>query len=271
MFLRPLSGILIALLVALMPSGRSAAEPPSPAPDGCKKLDDAFRRTELPARAQIEILVAAGKLIPHGWRDTYEEMALEIVRCAGDHAHVELFPITDAGATLSALFTGAVPGPEPNDTNQFRINADRERFVGLASARVRQVVSSGRDYVGFDPVGTLYAAGDSLRQAQGASKLVVIVIGNGWQQTKLVNLFRYNDNPAVHAAEVVRQLRDSGSMPRLNGADVVFAGVTPGDRHLKMGSIEIRGLCKFWEDVIRAGGGTLQGCKSALPGIAAPF
>jgi hypothetical protein len=243
------------------------------APDGCDKLAAAFRESELRPGGHIEILLAAGNTVPPELRSTYEEMATETLKCIGDNSHVEIIPITDEGVAVAPAFSGIMPGAQPNDTNPIRIRIEREQFVKLAAAKVHEIVNAQRNYTGFDPLGTLYAAGDSLRQAQSGAKLLVLLIGNGWQQTKPVNLYRYHDNPAMHSAEIVNMLRTARTLPKLYGSDVVVAGVTRGNPRMKMADREIAGLCRFWEEIIHASGGTMltQYCKVTLPGLTAPY
>ncbi len=97
------------------------------------------------------------------------------------------------------------------------------------------------------------------------------MIGNGWQQTDHVNLFRYRDNPANHANDVIRKIKADGTLPNLAGTDVVIAGITRGDRRLKVGAAQLKGLCRFWGSVIKAGNGTMTLCNSVLPGMVAPL
>src|SRR6202035_5336612 len=110
--------------------------------------------------------------------------------CAGPGTRIELLPITDTGMGRPPAFTASVPTPPPNNTNPLRLQMERDEFVKAGGATIDSIVAPQRTYGGFDPLGTLHAAGDSLHRAATSSKLVVIIIGNGWQQTKSVNIFR---------------------------------------------------------------------------------
>jgi hypothetical protein len=234
-------------------------------------LDPDFVQTEFPPRARIEIAMAAGNTAPADRRATYTAMARSIFDCAGEGTRIELLPITDSAVGVAPVFGGFVAAPRPGDTNQLRIELERREFSKTGEDAVESVLSSNRMLNGSDPLGALHAAGEALHRGRPPSKLVVVVIGNGWQQTHAVNLFRYRDNPAVHADAVIRQLRMDGTLPDLSHVDVLFVGITYGDRNLAMGNAEFAGLCQFWRSITTASGGTMVHCGRVLPGMTAPF
>jgi hypothetical protein len=90
---------------------------------------------------------------------------------------------------------------------------------------------------------------------------------NGWQQTKTLNLFSYQRDPAASTAAAVRSLRASGALPDLGGSEVVIVGLTAGASSMQISDAQLAGLCRFWRGVVEAGGGTLKLCAPALPGI----
>jgi hypothetical protein len=224
----------------------------------------------LPPGARVELLVAAGNTIPAGYWPRYREAASAILACAGDGAVVELLPITDSGASVSPLFVATAPTPPPDLNNPLRLRLEREQFLKHSIPAIETLYTTTTKFGGFDPLGTLQVAGESLHHGS-AGKLVVVMIGNGWQQTDHVNLFRWGDNPANHADDVVRRLKSDGTLPNLATTDVVITGLTRGDLRLKMGSAEITGLCTFWGKVVQAGHGKVVWCKAFLPGMTAPL
>jgi len=218
----------------------------------------------LPAGARIELLVAASNTIPANLWPRYKEYATSILACAGDGTVIEVVPITDSGAGISPLLVATAPTPGPN---QLRSRLERDAFVKHGVAAIESLYTTSDTFTGFDPLGTLQLAGDSLHHGTWPGKLIVVMIGNGWQQTERINLFRWRDNPANHADDIIRQLKDQGTLPNLAGADVVITGLTRGDPRMKIGSAEYTGMRTFWKKVILAGHGKLVWDESYLPGI----
>jgi hypothetical protein len=198
-------------------------------------------------------------------------MAAAVMACVADNTRVELYPITDVGVGRPPFFVATAPGATATNTSWLRIQVERDQFVTAAAAAADSVVNTRRTYDGFDPLGTLFAAGEALHRGSTSAKQIVIVIGNGWQQSKRVNLFRYNDVASKHADEVIQQLRGDQILPNLAGTDVAFAGVVRGDKRMKVGDREIVGLRIFWDRIVRASGGTLVSFDPVLPGFTAPL
>jgi hypothetical protein len=250
-------------------AARAQSEPPGTAVT-CKP-DWSTIKGWLPPGARIELLVAAGNTIPLRLWPSYREAALSVIACAGDGSAIELLPITDNGATVAPLFVTTAPTPTPGLDNPTRERLLREAFVKSSVAAVDSLNTTTTKFGGFDPLGALQLAGASLHHGTPGSKLVVVMIGNGWQQTDRINLFRWRDNPAKHADDVIRQLKNDRTLPNLAGADVVIAGLTRGDPKLKMGAAEYAGLQTFWERIIAASHGHLVCNQAYLPGMTAPL
>jgi hypothetical protein len=266
-------GLAAALGVPLSSDpARAQSEPPGSAVT-CKS-DWSTIKGWLPPGARIELLVAAGNTIPSLpvklW-PSYREAALSVIACAGDGSAIELLPITDNGATVAPLLVTSAPTPTPGLDNPTRERLLREAFVKSSVTAVDSLNATTTKFAGFDPLGALQLAGESLHHGAPGAKLVVVMIGNGWQQTDRINLFRWRDNPAKHADDVIRQLKNDRTLPNLAGADVVIAGLTRGDPKLKMGAAEFAGLRTFWERIIAASRGHLVWNQAYLPGMTAPL
>jgi len=230
-------------------------------------LDGDFWAAHVAPAARVEVLLAAANTVPVPQRPLYARMATAAVDCAPAGARVDLYPITDVGVGRAPVFSALAPNPTSNELLNQR---EREGFVATGRARVDDVIGARRTFEGSDPLGTLYAAGEAIHRAPPRGRVLVIVIANGWQQTREVNLFRYNDDPSKHAGEVVTRLRADGAMPDLRGTDVAFAGVTRGDSRMKMGYREVIGLRRFWEAIVRAAGGAVVSFDEVLPGLVTP-
>ena len=214
------------------------------------------------------MLVAAGPTIPGGRWPAYRSMARAVAGCAAAGTSVTLRPITDRSMTELPLFSGTIPEPTgQNGVNPLRYATDLRAFANRESAAVDRLPEVGKDAAGSDPLGALSAAGQSLRLRTDGSKHLVIAIFNGWQQTRALNLFSYQHDPAGSTAPAVRVLRASGALPDLGGSDVVIVGLTPGVTSMQASDAQLAGLCRFWRGVVEAGGGTLKLCAAALPGI----
>ncbi len=231
-------------------------------------LDADFWTAHVGPAARTEVLLAAANTVPLPERPLYAHMATAAIDCAPAGARIDLYPITDAGVGRGPVFSAVVPSATSNELLNQR---EREAFVASGRARVEDVIDARRTYDGSDPIGTLYAVGEAIHRGPQRGRVLVVVIANGWQQTREVNLFRYNDDPSKHAEEVVRRLRDDTALPDLHGVDVAFAGVTRGEAHMKMGYREVIGLRRFWERLVRAAGGTVVSFDSVLPGLVTPL
>jgi hypothetical protein len=248
---------------------RAQSEPPSGV--SCKPEWSTIKGW-LPPGARIQLLIAAGNTIPASpvklW-PSYREAALSIFACAGEGSSIELLPITDNGASVAPLFVTTAPTPTPGLTNPLRERLEREQFVSRSVAAIESLNTTTTKFSGFDPLGALQLAGESLHHGASGGKLVIVMIGNGWQQTDRINLFRWRDNPANHAGDVIGRLKADRTLPNLAGIDIVIAGLTRGDPRLKMGPAEFMGLRTFWERVIAASHGHLLWDQAYLPGMTA--
>jgi hypothetical protein len=259
---------LAALLVAAPLAGCDGGQSASAATVGGGRCASRWLAQELPAGSGVELLVAAGPTIPGGRWPAYRAMATAVAACAGAGTEVALRPITDRAWTELPLFSGTVPEESgQNAVNPLRYHAELGGFVKRESAAVDRLLGVGKDAAGSDPLGSLAAAGQSLRLRTTDSKHVVIAVFNGWQQTKTLNLFSYQRDPAASTAAAVRSLRASGALPDLGGSEVVIVGLTAGASSMQISDAQLAGLCRFWRGVVEAGGGTLKLCAPALPGI----
>ncbi len=251
-------------------AGCESGQQASAATGGGTRCVSSWLAKELPAGSAVELLVAAGPTIPAGRWPAYRAMATAVAACAGAGSELALRPITDRAWTELPLFDGTVPDATgQNAVNPLRYHAELSGFVKRESAAVDRLLGVGKDASGSDPLGSLAAAGQSLRLRPTDSKHIVVAVFNGWQQTKTLNLFSYQHDPAASTAAAVRSLRASGALPDLAGSTVVIVGLTAGATSMQTSDAQLAGLCRFWRGVIEAGGGTLELCAPALPGIAA--
>jgi hypothetical protein len=227
--------------------------------------------TDLPAGAHVELLLAAGNTVPDNRRSLYASMALAVFACAGSGSHIDLLPITDSGVGIAPVFTAKAPIVDSHSV-PLQVEKERRMFLEGADLAIKGVLNAKSPYNQSDPLGTLYAAGEALHRAQGNEKRVAIVIGNGWQQTKRINVFAYHSNPANRADNVIEELRAQHALPNLAGTDVIFSGFAPGSPQIGMTHIEMVGLCDFWKKIVHAShGSTPLPCEQALPGISNPL
>jgi hypothetical protein len=266
--LRQTSGVAAALLGLASLAGCGPQSAGAAERDGTRKCPSAWLGAQLPAGASVELLVAAGPTIPAGrWR-AYRAMATAVAGCAGPGTAITLRPITDRSLTELPLFTGTIPV----ETGQNAVNPLRYRtallgFAAREAAAVDRLPAVGAGASGSDPLGALTAAGQDHSVAPTGSKHVVVAIFNGWQQTRALNVFSYQRDPAGSTGAAVRALRASGALPELGGTDVVIVGLTAGATAMQTSDTQLAGLCRFWRGVVAASGGKLTLCAAALPGI----
>ncbi len=237
--------------------------------DGAGRCPSAWLGGQLPAGTSVDLLVAAGPTIPAGrWR-AYRAMATAVASCAGPGTALTLRAITDRSLTELPLFTGTIPTETgQNAVNPLRYRTELLGFAAREAAAVDRLPAVGATATGSDPLGALTAAGQDQTAAPTGSKRVVVAIFNGWQQTRALNLFSYQRDPAGSTGAAVRALRASGGLPDLGGSDVVIVGLTAGERSMQTSDAHVAGLCRFWRGVVAASGGKLTLCAAALPGIA---
>ncbi|HTD36237.1 MAG TPA: hypothetical protein VK669_01890 [Candidatus Limnocylindrales bacterium] len=256
---------LLAAALALAGCAGSENASASQAAGGCAS---GWLGQELPAGTEVELLVAAGPTIPGGRWPAYRAMATAVAACAAPGTALTLRPITDKSMTELPVFTGAVPDRSgQNGVNELRYATEVRAFARREAAAVDRLPQIGKDAGGSDPLGALAAAGQSLRLGPAGSKHVVVAIFNGWQQTRALNLFSYQRDPAASTGSAVRALRGSGALPDLNGSEVIVVGLTPGVSTMQTSDAQLAGLCRFWRGVVEAGGGRVALCAAALPGI----
>jgi len=263
---RALAGAaLLAAALALAGCAGSQNASASQAAGGCAS---SWLGQELPAGTEVELLVAAGPTIPGGRWPAYRAMATAVAACAAPGTALTLRPITDKSMTELPVFTGAVPEASgQNAVNELRYATEVRAFARREAAAVDRLPQIGKDAAGSDPLGALAAAGQSLRLGPAGSKHVVVAIFNGWQQTRALNLFSYQRDPAASTGSAVHTLRGSGALPDLTGSEVIVVGLTPGVSTMQTSDAQLAGLCRFWRGVVEAGGGRVALCAAALPGI----
>ena len=266
--LRRTSGIGAALLglAALAGCGPQSAD--AAQRDGARKCPSAWLGTQLAGGTSVELLVAAGPTIPAGRWPAYRTMAKAVAGCAAPGTAVTLRPITDRSLTELPLFTGTIPAETgQNAVNPLRYRTELLGFAAREAAAVDRLPAVGAKATGSDPLGALTAAGQDHSVTPTGSKHVVVAIFNGWQQTRALNLFSYQHDPAGSTESAVRGLRASGALPDLGGSDVVIVGLTAGATSMQTSDAQLAGLCRFWRGVVAASGGKLTLCAAALPGI----
>jgi hypothetical protein len=266
--LRQITGIAAALVGLAALAGCGPQRAGAAERDGARKCPSAWLGTQLAAGTNVELLVAAGPTIPAGrWR-AYRAMATAVAGCAGPGTTVTLRPITDRSLTELPLFTGTIPiETGQNAVNPLRYRTELLGFAAREAAAVDRLPAVGAKATGSDPLGALTAAGQDHSVAPTGSKHVVVAIFNGWQQTRALNLFSYQRDPAGSTETAVRSLRASGALPELGGSDVVIVGLTAGATPMQTSDAQLAGLCRFWRGVVAASGGKLTLCAAALPGI----
>ena len=267
--LRHSAGLAAVLLgLAALPGCAPSQTAAAAERDGSRRCPSAWLGAQIPAGTNVELLVAAGPTIPAGrWR-AYRAMATAVAGCAAPGTAVTLRAITDRSLTELPLFTGTIPAePGQNAVNPLRYRTELLGFAAREAAAVDRLPAVGTAATGSDPLGALAAAGQDQSVARAGSKHVVVAIFNGWQQTRALNLFSYQHDPAGSTVGTVRALRTSGALPDLGGSDVVIVGLTAGATTMQTSDAQLAGLCRFWHDVVAASGGKLTLCAAALPGI----
>jgi len=225
---------------------------------------------EMPAGSFVEVLLAAGDTIPQDrWR-LYRAMAGMVLACAGDGSTITLRPVTRAGVSESPHFSGTVPVPDPTRKGNelwHSLGGERRPFVANALRAVDDFPQIGGHGWGSDPVGALEGAAQDLALAPAGVKRSIILIANGWVQTRELDMFPHGGTPAEDADRVRRTLKVAGVLLRLNGTHVIVAGIAPGYAKMRVTSTQVLGLCRFWRALVDSGGGTVTFCAPAFPGI----
>lgn len=251
----------------LTPSARPArAERPST----CQQthLRDGFVAAELPPKAQVEVLVAAGVTAAPRQKDAFAQMARALFVCAGTDATIDLVPITDTGYGRGPIFTATAPGPHPGRTNRLIIQKQQDELERRAGVAIHTVLFTPEKFTGSDILGTLYTAGNALHDSQ-ATKRVVIIIANGWHQTHDIDLFTYKRPPDTIVGDVVKKLRKQHRMPNLADTDVYVVGISRGADGMRIDEGGLASLCTFWNTVVEESHGTMppNSCGRMLPGM----
>ncbi|HEY6236155.1 MAG TPA: hypothetical protein VIW69_13735 [Candidatus Elarobacter sp.] len=231
-------------------------------------LRDSFISTELQQKAQIEILLAAGITAPNPQKDQFAQIARAVFVCAQTDALIDLVPITDTGFGRGPLFSATAPGPHNGQTNPLRIKKQKEELEKRAALAIHTVLFTPEQFTGSDILGTLWTAGNALRQS-GAPKRVVVIVANGWHQTRSIDIFTYHKPPDLVAGDVVKKLRAEHRMPNLTDTDVFVAGISKGANGMRIDEGGLSSLCTFWRKIVTESGGVMHddSCGRMLPGM----
>jgi hypothetical protein len=254
-----------ALFAVIGPGARAgAADTPSAAPrPGCESR---FLQQQLPAGANVQLLVASGNTIPQGAWPGYREMALRVVGCSGEAAQLALRPITGQSFSQRALSTESVPARTGGSkVNPLHYRAELRAFVDREASALDQLQGYPNALNWSDPIGALLAASDAQRLTAPGTKHVVVMVMNGYQQTPEYNIFQYRTDPEKFVEPILRQLREKRAVPQLAGADVVILGITAGASGMQSSTMQVTGLCRFWRAIVQAGQGTMTYCGAGLP------
>jgi hypothetical protein len=257
----------VAVMLAFLSSVAPAQSAIPALEEGCR---DDTTTTLLSTFATVELGVAAGSGIPPDRRDLYRATAEAVLACARPGAHVTVRPITEHAATEVPIFAALVPDRTgENKYNGLHYLADRRAYLKRAMASLDQLSAIGLTDRGSDPLGALMAAS---RDMSPGAKAIVILICNGWQQTRELNVFAYRRDPAAYAASAIKILSAHGMMPDLTGVRVTVAGLTSGSPSMKVTDTQLAGLCQFWKSVVEAAHGVSgrTDCVPNLPGSSVP-
>jgi hypothetical protein len=268
MTIRPLLAAAALATAAFVPPAHTAqAEPPSPCHE--TGLRETFVANELQAKAQIEILLAAGVTAPTPQKDQFAQIARAIFVCAETDALIDLVPITDTGFGRGPLFSATAPGPRPGHTNKLIIDKQKRELEKRAAVAIHTVLFTPEPFTGTDILGTLWTAGNSLHQAPQGSKRIIIIIANGWHQTHGIDLFTYKLPPDRIVGDVIKKLRAEHRMPNLGDTDVYVAGISKGASGMRIDEGGLSSLCTFWRTIVSESGGVMRedACGRMLPGM----
>lgn len=231
---------------------------------GCAADELAQVRSSVP---YVELLIARGLAIPSGRWPSYRALALAVLACLRPGTHLTIRAIGPNSVAIPPLFAKTVPAATDGANPLLPLIA-RRQFTATALAAVNTLPTRLPEDDGtYDPLGALAAAGADFAPLPTHAGTIVLIF-NGWVQSKSINLFSFGSNPRRMADATIGRLRADGVMPDLRGSHVLIAGITPGDPRMRTGDGQLIQLCGFWNLVIDAAHGQLQGCGASLPGVA---
>lgn len=138
------------------------------------------------------------------------------------------------------------------------------RNAPAALAKVDERATCGET----DFYGALVQASALLEAAPAGWRRELLVLGSGVQQTKSLDMATWQLvlGPG-NIPEYVAALRDEGQVV-LTGTMVCFGGVTDG-ASFHLTAAQVAGIRRFWQELVRAAGGTLAAYGPGLEGC--PF
>lgn len=213
---------------------------------------------------ELQMAVAAGSSIPRERRGTYREMARAAAACAKPGTRVVIRPITEHGLIEIPIFDRTAPARiGENEYNDVHYRSDTLAFMKDVDAALDRLPTLGARDRGSDPLGSLIAASRDITITRNA---IVLLICNGWQQTRQLNTFSYRTDPARYASTALRFLAQNHTQLQLTDVRVIIAGITAGDPIVDANDAQIEGLCTFWTRIVASGHGTVR-CGPSLPGF----
>jgi hypothetical protein len=216
----------------------------------------------------VEVSVARGLAIPSGRWPRYQGLAMAVLACLRPGTHLTIRAIGPNSVAIPPLFAKTVP-VGTDGANPLLPRIARRQFTVAALAAVNTLpMSLAEDDGTYDPLGALTAAGTDFAAMGTEAGRAIVLIFNGWLQSRSINLFSYGSNPRRMAEVVIARLRGDRIMPDLHGSRVLIAGITPGDPRMRADDGQLVQLCGFWNLVIDAAHGQLLACGASLPGVA---
>ena len=222
----------------------------------------------MPAGAAVELLTARGPAIPAGRWPQYQALAAAVVACVGPRTHLAIRAIGPNSLASPPVFARTLR-VEAGGVNSLVPLLAQRKFVADALAAVDTLARAHPEDDGtYDALGALAAAGADFSMTAPGAKRVVLMIFNGWLQSRSINIFSFASNPRRAASAVIARLRADDAMPDVHGSRVLIAGLTAGDPRMRIDDTRLAELCGFWTLIVEAAHGRLAACGASLPGVA---
>lgn len=227
--------------------------------------------TSMPGDAYVELLAARGSAIPSGRWPFYRSLARAVVACLRPGAHLTIRAIAPNSLAVPPLFAGTGRA-EAGGANPLLPLIAQRQFIQRALAAIDTLPRRHlEDDSSYDPLGALTAAGSDFAMTPPGMKQMLLMLFNGWVQSRSINLFSFGSNPLPAVPPIIARLRAEGAMPDLHGSRVLIAGITAGDPRMRVGDEQLGELCAFWRLMVQAAHGELVACGASLPGVAVPW
>lgn len=214
----------------------------------------------LGAKEEYQVLVALGCSAPRSVQDGYRRMLQEEVlprlseRMLNVSIRLTLAPVTGRSYTAPIKL---LETPNALDSPRFKL----ERFKSTFQKEALQAFDQLRKQAvaectkGTEIVAALKAAGE---RARGKGRILLLV--HGFEQSEIANLYDYRlklERPEVRQ-KLLDRVREKLGLPRLQGQEVCFAGLTAGnDRNANARLTS--SIQAFWRELVEASGGRLAG------------